>query len=580
MSSSLDSALPLPRPRLLAAALDSAWQATASHLLLRLAALGLLAALIGYPILMLIKASVVDDAGELTLRTFGEVLSLRGMGSAAVNSLWLVVSVTAGCLALGIPLAWLVARTDLPGKALVMSAAGISFVVPSFVTVISWLFLAAPHSGYLNFLLSRLWPSGGPLFNIVSFPGLVFVETIHLYPLVFFGVVAGLSNIDASQEQAASILGAGPLRKFMTVTLPLVAPAVVSSTIFCMLDVLSSFGAPAAIGMMANFSVLTTKIYALMMFPPRLEMAAAASMPIVAFTLLCLVFQRLYLGRASFATIGGKFSPSRSARLGAWRMPLVALVAIFGLATSLLPLAALVILSLLRAFGLDVTLDNLVITHYAMLFNDSFHVTSAIKNSLLLACCAATACLVLGIFFAWIVERTSMLGRGMITVALMVAYGFPAIAFAVGVALGYVNILYGTLGIILVAYISKTLPLAFVFIRNAMKQISCDLEQAARICGATALRSVVDITLPLMKTGIWIAWLVVFSLCLRELTMSALLTQANTAVMSTVAAQLIENGSVEDAAATSVLIVIICVCAAGAVKWLSDRGTSSVQPPR
>jgi iron(III) transport system permease protein len=180
-------------------------------------------------------------------------------------------------------------------------------------------------------------------------------------------------------------------------------------------------------------------------------------------------------------------------------------------------------------------------------------------------------CVVLGITIAWLVERTSVPGRGLIGAIVMVGYGFPAIILGVGVLLGYINILYGTLTIILIAYVARHLPIGFVFVRSLVKQVSPELEEAARILGAGRLRSLIDITYPVLRPAAFIAWLLIFSLCLREQPMSAILTQSGTEVMSTMVLQFIEDGSIEVAAAISVLIVVVSMATIAVARIFAPR---------
>jgi iron(III) transport system permease protein len=527
--------------------------------------------LVAYPIAMLVERSFIDGSGHFGIKAFGLVLTDKGIKAAALNSLFFVAYVTAGCLAVGIPLAWLTARTDVPAKLCIRGAIAVAFIIPSFINVIAWIFLAAPNSGYLNKLLVGWLRLAAPPFNIFSFGGLVFIETAHLFPIVFFAVAAALANIDASHEQAARMLGAGRWRTTVTITLPLVAPAVVSSATLCMLDALSSFGAPAAIGTTANFSVLSTAIYGLLTYPPRLELAAAVSLPIALFTLLCLWGQQHYLRRNNFVTVSGKANAPQLMGLGPWRYPaLMVALTIVGCA-AVLPFCALVVLSLLKAFGTELAFGNLGLQHYRAVFDDSFTVLPAVKNSLILALSGATFCVVLGIAIAWMVERTEMAGRGLVGAIVMVGYGFPSIILGVGVMLGYINVLYGTLTIILIAYVGRHLPIAFVFVRALVKQVSPELEEAARILGAGRLRSLIDITYPVLRPAAFIAWLLIFSLCLREQPMSAILTQSGTEVMSTMVLLFIEDGSIEVAAAISVLIVVVSMAAIAVARIFAPR---------
>jgi iron(III) transport system permease protein len=528
-------------------------------------------ALVVFPIAMLVAHSFVDDSGHLGIAAFAQLLTDKSLIAAALNSLFFMVYVTAGCLAVGVPLAWLVARTDVPAKPCLRAGIAVAFIIPSFINVIAWIYLTAPNSGTLNKLLVAWLGLAAPPFNIFSFGGLVFIETAHLFPIVFFAVAAALANIDASHEQAARMLGAGRWHTTRTITLPLVAPAIISSATLCMLDALSSFGAPAAIGTTANFSVLSTAIYGLLTYPPRLALAAAASLPIALFTLVCLWLQQRYLRRNNFVTVTGKASAPLLMGLGAWRYPalVVALTAVA--CVSVLPFGALVALSLLKAFGTELSSGNLGLQHYGAVLDDSFTVFPAVKNSLILALSGATICVVLGITIAWLVERTQVAGRGLIGAIVMVGYGFPSIILGVAVMLGYINVLYGTLGIILIAYVARHLPIGLVFVRSLFKQVSPELEEAARILGAGRLRSLIDITFPVLRPAAFIAWLLIFSLCLREQPMSAILTQSGTEVMSTMVLQFIEDGSIEVAAAISVLIVVVSMLSIGIARLFAPR---------
>jgi iron(III) transport system permease protein len=526
--------------------------------------------LIGFPIVMLIGHAFVHG-GHLSFKAFALLLTDKSIAAAALNSLLFILSVTAGCLAVGVPLAWLAARTDVPAKLALRGAAAIAFIIPSFINVIAWIFLAAPNSGFLNKLLVSWLGLSAPPFNIFSFGGLVFIETAHLFPIVFFAVAAALGNIDASHEQAARMLGAGRWRTTLTITLPLVAPAVISSATLCMLDALSSFGAPAAIGTTANFQVLSTAIYGLLTFPPRLELAAAVSLPIALFTLLCLWAQQRYLRRNNFVTVTGKANAPQPMSLGPWRYPALALALTLLGGAALLPFLALVALSLLKAFGAELSLENFGLQHFRAVFDDSFTVLPAVKNSLELALAGATLCAVLGVAVAWLVERGSLRGRGLIGAIVMVAYGLPSIILGVAVMLGYISVLYGTLTIILIAYVARHLPIGFVFVRSLIKQVSPELEEAARILGAGRLRSLIDITYPVLRPAAFIAWLLIFSLCLREQPMSAILTQSGTEVMSTMVLQFIEDGSIEVAAAISVLIVVVSMAAIAIARMFAPR---------
>lgn len=536
-----------------------------------------LAAAIAYPLYLVFKFSLYTPQDGLSLKNFVIIFEQRGILAAVWNSTLLAVLVPIGCLLIGIPFAYLVSRTDLPGKAIIRTCAAAAFVIPSFITVIGWVFLAAPNSGQLNKFARAFLDADGPLINIYSFSGLIFVEVAHLFPIAFFAISASLDNMDASYEQAARILGAGRARTAATVTVPLVGPAIVSAAMLCSIDALAAFGAPAALGLPGNFSVLTLKIYQLISEPPRLELAAALSIPIICFTLFCLYLQRLYLRRSRFVTVGGKATPVKAIELGVWRWPIFAICIIVCTATVILPVLALIALSFLRTFGARLSLSNMTTDNYTILFDPSLPILASFQNSFLLAIGTACCCAALALLYVWIVERTTLPGRGVVTGIIMVVYGLPPVALGVGIILGYINLLYGTLAILLLGYIAKHLPLSFVMIRNAVKQVTPELEEVSRICGATWLRSIKDITVPLLKPAILMAWILVFALSLRELPLSVMLVQPGTEVMAVSVLNLIGSSFLESAAAVSILIVAVSVVSMFIARIVAGRGVLEVR---
>ncbi|USJ28525.1 ABC transporter permease [Ensifer adhaerens] len=541
--------------------------------------LGVLVALFGlvvYPLALLVKFSATDTGGAPSIAPLVSAFTYPGMARAALNSVSLTVWVALWANVIALPLAWLVARTDMPGKMMIRIGVALAFVIPSFITVISWIFLAAPNAGYLNALAKSVLGIDFPLFNIVSFNGLIFIETAHLFPLIFFTVSTALTNVDPSHEQAARILGAGRIRVLATITLPMVAPAVMAGTILVMLDALSAFGAPAAIGTMANFSLLTTKIYQLLSFPPRLDLAAATALPIVLATCLFLWLQRYVTGGNKYTSLTGKATAAQPVTLGKWRTPAFLLAFAIIFVTALLPTAALVVLSLLKGFGLDLAMENMTFRNFTIVANPSRSSFDAILHSLGLAVVCAGICVLLGVICAWLVERTNFPGRGAVSGIIMLTYGFPSIAFAVAIMLGYIDLFYGTFTILAIAYVAKNLPVSFVMFRSSFKQLSPDMEEVARVVGAGWLRSMLQVTLPLLKASAWAAGLLVFAVALRELSMSAILVQPHTEVMATSVLEFLETGAVELSAAMAVIIVLCSVASLLVLRLIAGRGRMEV----
>ena len=252
----------------------------------------------------------------------------------------------------------------MPGKQFIRLAVLVAFVMPNFITVIAWILLAGPNAGLINVFLrdffgvARGW-------SVFSQGGLILVLTFSFYPLVFFATTAALDNMDPSYEEAAQMSGASSWRGSLGISLPLVLPAIVSSSVFVFLEAMGAFGAPAAIGNAAYFHTLTTKIYELFSYPPRFELAAAAATPIIIFTVLGLMLQRYATGRRRYTVISAKPKAARAVEIGAarWLLFVFSMLVIF--ASVALPLLVLIRTSLVQRWGRPMTWDNLTLRNYA-----------------------------------------------------------------------------------------------------------------------------------------------------------------------------------------------------------------------
>src|SRR5436309_4823814 len=301
----------------LARALDALRQEWLRSLIM-IAAVLAVGALVLYPLGILFDIGLRTEDGSFTLANYHQVLTEPGLLSALVNSVIVSLATTALSLVLALPMAWAVARTAMPGRQLVRVAMLIAFVIPNFITVIAWILLLGPNAGLINVFLRDTFGIAA-IFNIYSMSGLILVLTFSFYPLIFFAVTAALDNMDPAYEEAAQMAGASAWRASLGVTMPLVLPAVASASVFVFLEAMGAFGAPAAIGHGARFHTLTTKIYELFSYPPRFELAAAAAAPIIGFTVLGLLLQRVVLRGRRFTIIGGKRGAVRAVDLGKGR---------------------------------------------------------------------------------------------------------------------------------------------------------------------------------------------------------------------------------------------------------------------
>jgi iron(III) transport system permease protein len=530
------------------------------------------------PLLALLQKSLVDEKGTFTLNNFIRFFSETGLLKPLLNTMVVAISVTFFSILVAIPMAWGVGRTDMPLKNLIRAMATIAFVIPSFISVIAWIGLLGPNMGTINVFFREVLYI--PLrLNIFTMRGLIFVLAAHFFPLVFFSVLTALENMNPSYEEGARISGARPIQVVVGVTLPLIGPAVFTGGMLVFLDSLAAFGAPAALGLPGGFHVLTTKIYELFQFPPQFGLAAVCATPIVGFTALGLIIQRIYIGRRQFTTVSGRATHPEIIDIGGWRYVVLGFSLAVLVIAVILPVLFLLVTSLTLTWGKPFTLDNFTTANYNVLLDRTSYVFNSVVNSFILAPSTATITIFVGVIIGWIVERSRVPGRSILTFLATVTFAFPGIALAVGLIFAYSHppvALYGTLWILLVAYVAHRIPFAFLFTRNSFRQIAEDLEEAARITGGSWLSSIKDVTLPLLKTATASTWILIFSVCLRELPMSVLLYTSGTETMAVSIYLLVDNGDLEKASAISCFILAISVGSVFLVKRITGKGVLEV----
>src|SRR6185312_3476559 len=243
-----------------------------------------------------------------TFEFFQRAVSGRLYVTALVNSLILGAWTGLFSVLIGVPLAWAVARTNLPFKGFVRFTASLSYLSPPFLTAIAFVNLFSPNAGLINAFLRDVVGAPWLVFNIFSMTGLVLVTVLHTFPYVYLLASSALMSVDASYEEAAQILGAGKLRTTVSITAPLVAPAILSGTLLAFVNALALFGSQAIIGLPGRIFTLPTRIYALFDFPPEYGLASALSLVLVLITVVALYVQRAFLSRRSYVTLAGKGS--------------------------------------------------------------------------------------------------------------------------------------------------------------------------------------------------------------------------------------------------------------------------------
>ena len=279
--------------------------------------------LVVLPLISLVWGSVSID-GRLTLAHFREALSSRLYVQALRNSFILGLWTSALSVAVGLPLAWAVSRTNVPAKRLIHLTAIISYLTPPYLTAIAFVNLFSPNAGLVNRFARDVLGAPVLTFNVFSIAGLVLVTVLHTFPFVYLLAASALTSVDGSMEESAQILGAGRWRTATAITLPLVAAAVLSGALIAFVNAIALFGSQAIIGLPGRIFTLPTRIYALFDYPPQYGLASAMSLIFVALTVAALYLQRRYLAKRSYVTLAGKGSRPQLVDLGPARWGVLA----------------------------------------------------------------------------------------------------------------------------------------------------------------------------------------------------------------------------------------------------------------
>jgi iron(III) transport system permease protein len=499
--------------------------------------------------------SITDKNGTPTFANFTRLASDPTFVAPYLTAAEIAAAVALAACAAALPLAWLVARTDLPWRRTIRALVTASFVTPPFLGAIAWEILAAPNSGVLNQWARAVFGLGDydHLFNIYSAGGVVFVMACYSFPYAFVLVANALDNIPGELEDASAILGANRARTLQRVTLPMVLPALLAGGLVAFVQTLTQFGTPAILALPAGFHVITTKIWSLFQSPAEPHLAAAAAMPLLMLTILLLRGQQMLLGRRGYTVIGGKSGAPRPVRLGAWRLPaLLFAFAVLALPV-LLPYAALIKTALVRNPSDPLSLETLTWHNLNFVFVEFSQTRDALWNTVLLGVASATGGTLLALVVGYVTSRRLVTGHRVLGFLATAPVAIPGIVLGVGLFLSYTRpplVLYGTLWILLLAFLTIELPAGYQQVQAAFRGLHPELEEASRIFGATRLKSLWQITAPLLRASVVATWCFVFIGVIRELSATIMLTTAKTKVVSVIIYDLNESG---DLGAISVL---------------------------
>src|SRR5438105_1667631 len=533
--------------------------------------------LIVLPMSWLIYYGFTDKNGAFSLQNFATLVNDPTLLDPFITTFILATSTSLLCCAVAAPMGWLVARTDMPLRRTVRALVTASFVTPPFLGAIAWELLAAPNSGLLN-KTYRAMAGAAPdehLFNIYSLAGLIFVISCYTFPYVFVLLANALDRIPGDLEDASSILGGRTWTTARRVTIPLALPALLAGALVAFLQAMTLFGSPAILAIPAGFHTMTTKIWSLFNYPPKPELAAAASVPLLVLTVALLRAEHLILGRRGYSVVGGKQGDPRLIRLGALKWAALGFVFLVLMCPVFLPYGALLNATFSRVATSFVTFDNFTLHNIHFVFFELSATQLAVKNTFVLGLASATIGTVMALVIAYVTTRRAITGYRALGFLATAPVAIPGIVLGVGLFLSYARpplVLYGTLWILLLAFVTIALPAAYQQLQSAFRTVHTDLEDASRILGSTRLRTLRDITAPLLRTSVIATWCFIFVGVIRELSAAIMLFTSETKVISVLIFDLNESGDLGAIAVLGLIMLVITFAVVIAVNRIPGFG--------
>jgi len=537
------------------------------------------AVLVLYPVFFLLQAAL--DVGDPQTRpptAYGldNFEALLNYPQIMLNTLSVSFAATLMALVIGFIMAWILTRTNVPGRLLFEQLMAVPYYLTPLLGALAWSMLGSPESGFINQFWRALGGSGHVI-DINTPYGIAWVMALFEGSVAFVMIGAVMKSMDPALEEASQVIGASRLRTMLRVTLPLVIPGVLGAAIFVFAEMLGSFAVALVLGTPNRYYVITTAIYQLIQqYPPRIQIAAAMGTSLFAVMFLMLFLYRRIVTAGSYVTITGKAFRPRVADVGRLRYLLFG-VCLFYLAVSVvLPIATLLFASVQKIAVAFPTADNFTLDNFrsAMSMNAA---GSALTNSLILAFATATIGIGLMGLLAWLIYRSRLPGAGLIEYVVMFPQAVPRLVFAFGMMWAWLVFpipIYGTLWLLLIAYLTVFLPLGVRTIAGVMLQVDKSLEECAQMCGASWAFRMRTVSIPLLVPGLVAAWLLLFIASVRELGASILLMGPHSKVITPA---IVESwfGTASELTATLALIQTLVVAAAVAVLVVVTRRVST-----
>src|SRR5215468_10664993 len=477
------------------------------------------------------------------------------------NSVQYAAGTSVFALVLGTALAWMNERTNTPFKRLFFALSLIPLVIPGILFTVSWIMLASPKIGILNVWLQWLLNTDTVFFNIYSIAGMIWTDGLHYSPMAFLLMTAAFRSMDPSLEESAMMSGASVLQIARKITLKLAWPAALASLLILFVRSLESFEVPALLGLPVGIQVYTSSIYqAIHQYPSQVGLASAYGVTLLLITSFGVYLQSRFSYQGSrYSTVTGKGFRPRTIDLGVWRYVTAGLFIVYFMVIVLLPFLVLVWSSLQKFYSAPswAALGRVSLDSYRTVL-DYPQFWQTVQNSLFLSLATATIVLLLGAVISWVVVRTRIQGRWILDNLASLPLVFPGLVLGLSIMICYLYIdigVYGTIWIMLIAYVTRFLPYGMRYNSTSMLQIHKELEESAAMSGASWSMTFRRVVLPLLKPGLLAGFIYVMIVSIRELASSILLYSPGSEVVSIMIWELWQNGQYVELAALGVMLI-------------------------
>ncbi len=545
--------------------------------------LALVALCVVFPIVLVVlqsfQVAAPGQPAAYGLDGWRAALGEPGLRAALVNTFTVTVVRQLLSLPLAVLIAWLLARTDLPGRSWIEFGFWAAFFLPSFTVTLSWVLLLDPDYGLVNALVAKLPFVGKGPFNIYSFWGIVWVHVItgSLTVKVIL-LTPAFRNMNASFEEASRVAGGSTLRTALRITVPVMAPVILSVLLLGTMVSLQTFEVEQVLGLPFRFFVFSTMIYDLLITRvPRYDAATALAVLVLAAMLpLVLGQQRLTRGRR-YTTVTGQFQ-NQPHRLGRWRAPASAFVLALVLIVLGVPVVFALLGTFMRLFGFFSIADPWTLDNWKTVLGDDQFLGS-LRNTLVLAVGTAAVTVVVHSLIAYIAVRTRYAGRRLLDFISWLPFTVPGIILGLALlwlflGVNFLRPLYGTTALLIIAGVISGMPLGVQVIKSGLMQLGGELEEASRIAGASWWTTYRRIVLRLMAPTLMAVAMITFVGAARNISNFALLSTSANRPLSILQLDYVAQRKFEEAVVVACIIMLISLAGALFARLLGLRGSS------